>query len=293
MDILKFKGLGVALVTPFTQTGDVDHTQLAELVENLISNGVDYLVALGTTGETPTLSDEEKEEVLQTVIRTNAKRVPIMMGLGGPSTRKTLQVLTEKDFTGIDAILSVAPYYNRPTQVGLYEHYSEIAYHSPLPVMLYNVPARTSCNIEAETTLRLARNCEKIFAIKEASGMMNQIMYLAKHKPDNFLVISGDDAVTLPLMAAGVNGLISVIGNAFPKVMSEMVHSAINQQFDEALRIHFSMLDIIQACFKEGNPSGIKAILALQGKIEYYLRLPLTRVSSELQSQYKNLLAEL
>jgi len=278
----QFKGLGVALVTPFLQTGEVDFLSLEQLVNHLINNGVDYLVALGTTGETPTLTDEEKHKVVRTIVDANQNRVPVIVGMGGPSTRQITQQFKTFDFSGISAILSVTPYYNKPTQTGLIEHYQELAYHSPLPLILYNVGSRTACNMEAETTLKLAEN-EKIIGIKEASGIMNQIMYLAKHKPEDFLVISGDDAITLPLLAVGVDGLISVVGNAFPDEMACMVHLALDGNFKDAVVIHNKMLDIIQACFKEGSPAGVKTFLALQNRLEYYLRLPLIRVSKEHQ----------
>jgi len=287
--INQFKGLGVAMVTPFLQTGEVDYPNLEQLVNHLINSGVDYLVALGTTGETPTLTDEEKHKIVRTIVEANQNRVPVIVGMGGPSTRHILQQFQTFDFSEISAILSVTPYYNKPTQNGLIEHYQELAYHTPLPIILYNVGSRTGCNMEAETTLKLAEN-EKIIGIKEASGVMNQIMYLAKHKPENFLIISGDDAITLPLMAVGVDGLISVVGNAFPAEMVQMVHLAQEGNFKEAAVIHKQMLDIIQACFKEGSPAGVKTFLALQNRLEYYLRLPLTRVSKEHQEWIKKLL---
>ena len=289
----QWKGLGVAVVTPFLQSGKIDYENLEKLVDGLIAGGVNYLLALGTTSETPTLTEDEKQKVLQTIVKTNAGRVPMLAGLGGPCTQTILSHLQNDDFTGIDAILSVAPYYNRPSQEGLYEHYCKIAYHSPLPVILYNVGARTACNLEADTTLRLAKDCKKIIGIKEASGNMQQIMHLIYHKPENFLVISGDDGITLPLLAVGIDGLISVLGNAFPKQMSEMVNQALSGNFAEAKQYHNQIFEITSFCFKEGNPAGIKAILALQGKIDYYLRLPLTRVSTELQNEYKKLIEKL
>ncbi|MEG1556373.1 MAG: 4-hydroxy-tetrahydrodipicolinate synthase, partial [Bacteroidales bacterium] len=193
------------------------------------------------------------------------------------------------DLTGISAILSVTPYYNRPSQEGLYEHYMEIGRHSPLPVILYNVRSRTACNLDAETTLKLAYDCQNIIGIKEASGNMNQIMKVVKHKPQDFLVISGDDAITLPLMAAGIDGLISVVANAYPKEVAQMIHLAMQDHFADARNIHHHLLDITQACFKEGNPAGVKTFLAIQGKIGYHLRLPLTRVSTELQKYIKEI----
>ncbi|MDL2296878.1 4-hydroxy-tetrahydrodipicolinate synthase [Bacteroidales bacterium OttesenSCG-928-B11] len=289
----RFRGLGVAVVTPFKYDKSVDHENLAGLVESLIAGGVDYLVALGTTSETPTLNESEKEAVLRTIIRANAGRLPVVMGLGGPCTNDILEKFDCFDFTGVDAILSVTPYYNKPSQEGLYEHYSEIAYHSPRPIILYNVGHRTACNLEFETTMRLAERYEKIIAIKEASGNMNQIMKLVKHKPEGFLVISGDDALTLPLLSIGIDGLVSVVANAFPRHYSQIVHLAFNGDFAEARRWHDDILDLTQACFKEGNPAGIKAILTMQQKIEYHLRLPLTRISQTLADEYKKLMLNL
>lgn len=292
MNTNSFRGLGVAVITPFDNTGAVDYASLENLVENLIQNGVNYLVALGTTSESPTLSASEKHDVVRCIVSTVAGRVPVVMGCGGPSTSDVVDQLTHNDLTGISAILSVTPYYNRPSQEGLIEHYKEISYHSPLPIILYNVGKRTSCNIEADTTLFLARECPNIIGIKEASGNINQIMKIVKHKPEGFLVISGDDAITLPLLAIGVDGLISVVANAFPKEVSQMVSLGLNNRFAEARETHQKLLDITQACFKEGNPAGIKVVLALQNKIHHYLRLPLTRVSDQHQHYIKQLLSD-
>jgi len=287
--IIPYRGLGVAMVTPFLQNGEVDYDGLERLVNHLINNGVDYLVALGTTSESPTLSDEEKNKIVRTIVDTNQNRVPVVVGIGGPDTRRIVQQFKTFNFSGVSAILSVTPYYNKPTQTGLFEHYQELAYHAPLPIILYNVGARTGCNLEPETTFKLAEN-SNIIGIKEASGIMNQIMFTVKHKPDNFLVISGDDAITLPLMAVGLDGLISVTGNAFPTEMAQMVHLALEGNFIDAAAIHYRLLDIFQACFKEGSPAGVKAFLAMQNRIEYYLRLPLVRVSEEHQKYIKDLL---
>ena len=283
-----FKGLGVAMVTPFLQNGEIDFANLENLVNHLINSGVDYLVALGTTSESPTLSNEEKQQVVRTIVETNQNRVPVIVGMGGPDTRRLIQRFKTFDFTGVSAILSVTPYYNKPTQTGLFEHYQELAYHAPLPVILYNVGSRTGCNIEPETTLKLAEN-KNIIGIKEASGVMNQIMYIIKHKPEDFLVISGDDAIALPLMAVGADGLISVVANAFPAEMAQLVHFAQTGDYENAVKYHEILLDIIQACFKEGSPSGVKAFLAMQNRIEYYLRLPLVRVSPQHQEYIKTL----
>lgn len=287
---LNLRGLGVALVTPFNRDGDVDFARLRKLVDDVIQNKVDYVVALGTTSESPTLTQQEKHDVVRTVVDTTAGRVPVVMGCGGPSTRVVVEKLTQSDLSGISAILSVTPYYNRPSQEGLKEHYREISYRSPLPIILYNVWKRTACNIDADTTLFLANEYENIIGIKEASGNINQIMKVVKHRPDGFYVISGDDAITLPLLAVGVDGLISVVANAFPAEVSRMVHLGMNNRFPEARLLHEKLLDVTQACFKEGNPAGIKAVLTLQEKLEYYLRLPLVRVSEEHQQYIKNLM---
>lgn len=286
----RLKGTGVALITPFLPDGTIDFVCLEKIVEDLISNGIDYLVTVCTTSETPTLSEEEKDEIVRTVVRVNRGRVAVIRGLGGPDTRELVSALQNKDFTGVDAILSVAPFYNRPSQNGLYQHYKTGAEHSPLPVILYNVPSRTGCNIDADTTLRLANDCPNIIAVKEASGMMNQIMRIINHKPADFSVISGDDALTLPLLAAGVDGVISVVANAFPKEVSTMVRLARHNNFDEARKIHLQLLDFTQACFREGSPAGIKALLSLQGKIQNCLRMPQVPVSENLMNIFRELI---
>jgi 4-hydroxy-tetrahydrodipicolinate synthase len=286
--INQLKGLGIAMVTPFLPNGEVDYASLEKLVNHLIDNGVDYLVALGTTSESPTLTDEEKNRIVRSIVEINQNRVPVVVGIGGPSTNTILQQFKTFDLSGVSAILSVTPYYNKPTQTGLVEHYHALANQAPLPIILYNVGSRTGCNLEAETTLKLAEH-KNIIGIKEASGVMNQIMYIVNHKPKDFLVISGDDAITLPLMAIGIDGLISVVGNAFPADVAKMIHLAQEGNFNEAKIIHHKLLDIIQACFKEGSPAGVKTFLALQNRIEYYLRLPLVRVSKEHQEYIKEL----
>lgn len=286
----KLLGTGVALVTPFTHNGEIDFVRLEQLVENLIQNGVDYLVTVCTTSETPTLSEAEKDAIVQCVVRANKGRLPVIRGLGGPSTAEVVHQLQTFDFSGIDAVLSVTPFYNRPSQEGIYQHYRKIAENSPLPIILYNVPGRTGCNIEAETTLRLATDFPNIVAIKEASGVMNQIMKVIKHKPTDFSVISGDDAITLPLLAAGVDGVISVVANAFPKEVSQMVRLARENRFDEARQLHLQLLDFTQTCFKEGSPSGIKALMSLQGKILNELRLPQVPASENIMETFRGLL---
>lgn len=286
----RLTGTGVALVTPFLDNGEIDFEALSGLVENVIHNGVDYLVTLCTTSETPTLTPEERESIVRTVVAVNRGRLPIVRGLGGPSTHEIVNELHTLNFDGVDALLSVTPYYNRPSQEGVYQHYKQIAENSPLPIILYNVPARTGCNIDSRTTLRLACDCPRIIGIKEASGIMNQIMRVISHKPQDFMVISGDDSITLPLIAAGAEGVISVIANAFPKEMSSMVRASLSGDFKSARELHLSLLDITQSCFKEGSPSGIKALLSLQGKIKNNLRLPQVAVSDELIAQMKNLI---
>lgn len=282
----KLNGLGVAMVTPFFNNGEIDFESLKKLALQLIDNGVDYLVLLGTTAETPTLCQDERDQIVKAVVSVVNGKVPIVVGVGGPSTHEVVHKLKNTDWTGVDAILSVTPFYNRPSQDGLYQHFKDIAAHSPLPVILYTVMSRTSCNLEPETTLRLAA-IDNIIGVKEASGNFNQIMKIIKHKPADFLVISGDDAITLPLLAVGINGLISVVGNAFPHEMGQIVHTAQKGDFITARKYHEQMLDIIQACFKEGSPSGVKAFLSIQKKVEYNLRLPLTPVSDPL---YQNII---
>lgn len=284
------KGTGVALITPFLPDGSIDFDSLADLVENVIDGGVDYLVTLCTTSETPTLSETEKEQVVRKVVEVNHGRVPVIRGLGGPNTLELVHQLHTFDFTGISAILSVSPFYNKPSQEGIYQHYKTLSKESPLPIIMYNVQGRTGCNIEAETTLRIAKDCDNIVAIKEASGNMNQIMRVITDKPADFMVISGDDAITLPLIAAGADGVISVVANAFPKEVSTMVRLGLDNRFEEARIIHQRLLKLTQACFKEGSPAGIKTLLALQGKIQNILRLPLVPASKDLSELFLQLL---
>lgn len=288
--ISKFKGLGVAVLTPFLPSGKVDFPGLESLIENLILNRVDYLLVLGTTSESATLSEVEKAEVARCIIEVNAGRLPVMMGLGGNNTNALLRQLDTLDFRPADAILSVAPYYNKPSQEGLFQHYKTLSEHAPCPVVLYNVPGRTSCNIEAATTIRIAEACPNVIAIKEASGNMKQILYLLRHKPKHFLVISGDDLITLPLMAAGADGLISVVANAFPCEVAQMVHLAQQNRFEQARLLHDKLFDITECCFQEGNPAGIKAVMTAQNKIGNTLRLPLVPVSDSLYLHIETLL---
>ncbi|MBP6661628.1 MAG: 4-hydroxy-tetrahydrodipicolinate synthase [Paludibacter sp.] len=271
----KLTGMGVALITPFKSDESVDFDALARLVEYQIKNGTDYLVVLGTTAETPTLTEQEKEEVTRFVIQCAAKRIPIVLGVGGNNTKAVVEKLKTTDFSGIDAILSVTPYYNKPSQEGIYQHYAAIAKASPLPIVLYNVPGRTGVNMLAETTLRLAKEFNNICAIKEASGNFSQIDDIIKNKPADFMVISGDDGITFPLITLGAVGVISVIGNAFPSEFSRMVRLGLQGDYKSARLIHHHFNELIQLLFVEGNPAGVKSMLAVMGFIDNTLRLPL------------------
>ena len=286
-------GTGVAIVTPFNKAQSIDFPSLQKLVEHLINNNVQYLVVLGTTGETATLNKDEKNKVIDFVLKINNKRVPIIVGYGGNNTAEIVKDIKARDFAGIDAILSVAPYYNKPSQTGIYEHYKMLAENSPAPIILYNVPGRTSVNISAETTLKLANDFENIIAIKEASGNFTQIMEIIKNKPANFTVISGDDALTMPLISVGVQGVISVVANAFPKQMSEMVNFALENDFVSAQKTHYQIIDIINALFEDGNPGGIKAALSILGIARNYMRLPVVPVNNGVYKKLEKLISEM
>lgn len=273
------KGLGVAMITPFKKDLTVDFAALKKLTEHLVTNNVDYLVVQGTTGESVTLDKEDKKAVLETVLAANNGRKPVVLGVGGNNTMEICNQLSRMDTTGLSAILSVTPYYNKPTQGGLFEHYKAISEHSKLPIILYNVPGRTGTNLLPDTVSRIAFDCRNVIGVKEASGNMEQVMAVVHNTPKEFLVISGDDALTLPLIASGADGVISVVGNAFPKEFSEMVHLALENKFDEARKIHYRLLEIIQNLFVEGNPAGIKEVLAHLDICENYVRLPLVPVS--------------
>lgn len=277
-----FKGLGVALVTPFTKDGEVDYEALKRLLDYQLSNGIDFLCILATTGETPCLSAEEKKAIKDLIVERVNGRVPILMGCGGNNTKAVIDALHTEDFTGIDGILSVCPYYNKPSQEGLYQHFKAIAAATTLPVVLYNVPGRVGVNMTAETTLRLARDCENIVAIKEASGNFTQIDDIIKNKPKDFDVISGDDGITFPLITLGAAGVISVIGNALPREFSRMVRLALNGDYNNALIIHHKFTELFKLLFVDGNPAGVKAMLNAMGLIENELRLPLvpSRIST-------------
>jgi len=271
----KFRGLGVALVTPFCTDGSIDFDALYRLVEYQIKGGVDFLCIMGTTAETPTLSSEEKRMLKQRIVERVAGRVPLLMGCGGNNTSAILNDLKNEDWRGIDGILSVCPYYNKPSQEGLYQHFAAIAKASPLPVVLYNVPGRTGVNMTAETTLRLARDFENIVAIKEASGNITQMDDIIKDKPQHFDVISGDDGITFPLITLGAVGVISVIGNALPAEFSRMVRLALRGEYNTSLTIHHKFTELFKLLFVDGNPAGVKAMLSEMGLIQNVLRLPL------------------
>ena len=274
--------MGVALITPFNEDGTIDFPALARLIEYQIQNGIDYLVALGTTAETPTLTEDEKARVRAFIIEKVNGRVPIVLGLGGNNTNAIVENLKTQNFDGIDAILSVVPYYNKPSQEGIYQHYKAIASATKLPVILYNVPGRTGVNMTAETTLRLARDFDNIVAIKEASGNITQMDDIIKNKPSDFLVISGDDGITFPLITLGAVGVISVIGNAFPREFSRMVRLALNGDYASALTIHHRFTELFSLLFVDGNPAGVKCLLHAMGYIQNQLRLPLvpTRITT-------------
>lgn len=277
-----FKGLGIALITPFCQDGSVDYKSLVRLMEYQLDNGADFLCILATTGETPCLTKDEKQKIKDLVVSTVKGRVPILMGCGGNNTAAIVEELHTGDFRGIDGVLSVCPYYNKPSQEGLYQHFKTIAAATSLPVVLYNVPGRTGVNLKAETTVRLARDCENIVAIKEASGSLEQVDEIIKNKPKDFAVISGDDALTFPMISCGAEGVISVIGNALPKEFSRMIRLEFKGEYEGARKIHHRFTELFSLLFVDGNPAGVKAMLHEMGFIENVLRLPLvpTRIST-------------
>lgn len=277
----KFEGTGVAIVTPFHKQGTIDFAAMERMLEHVISNQVEYIVLMGTTGESVTLSQDEKNALIGFTVDTINSRVPLVVGVGGNNTQAITDQIKKMSFDNIDAILSVTPYYNKPQQKGLYIHFKQIVTVSPVPVILYNVPGRTGCNMSAETTLQLARDFQNIIGIKEASGNMSQIMQIIKNKPSKFLVISGDDLLTLPLIAVGANGVISVVANAFPLQFSEMVRLALNGKIAKAQQLHYLLSDFIETLFADGSPAGIKAALEIMNLIPNNLRLPLVSVNKE------------
>ncbi len=275
-------GTGVALVTPFKKDFSVDTEALTRIVNHVVDGGVEYLVVLGTTGESATLSHDEKELVIQTVIEANKGRLPLVLGVGGNNTHKVVEELKTRDLSAFQAILSVSPYYNKPTQEGIYQHFKAVAEASPIPVILYNVPGRTASNMLPSTVIRLANDFKNVVGIKEAAGDIVQAMKLIQHKPEDFLVISGDDMVTLPMVLAGGSGVISVIGEGFPKEFSEMVRLGLQRKVDEAYKLHYLLADSIDMIFEQGNPAGIKAVFKSLGLSEDTVRLPLVNVNEDL-----------
>ena len=271
----RLKGMGVALITPFKEDGSVDYDALLRLVDYQLENGTDFLCVLGTTAETPTLTKEEKEKVKRTVIDRVNGRLPILLGVGSNSTQAVVDSVKNDDMTGVDALLVVVPYYNKPSQEGIYQHYKAVAEATDLPIVLYNVPGRTGVNMTAETTLRLANDFENIVAIKEASGNIAQMDEIIKNKPEGFDVISGDDGITFPLITLGAVGVISVLGNAFPREFSRMTQLALEGDYVNALPIHHQFAEMCNLLFVDGNPAGVKAMLSIMGMVENKLRLPL------------------
>ena len=287
----KYKGTGVAIVTPFKVDKSVDYDALEKLLEHLIANGIDYLVVQGTTGESVTLTKEEKKEVLNCVIKVNNKRLPIVLGIGGNYTSTVVDLFKTTDLKGVDAILSVSPYYNKPTQEGIYQHYKALSEASTLPIILYNVPGRTASNITAATTLRLANGFDNIIGVKEASGNLEQCMEIINNKPTGFLVVSGDDAITLPFIACGGDGVISVIGNAFPRGFSDMVNEALVGNVKEAQALHYKYFEMIHYLFVDGNPAGVKVALKELGIMDDNVRLPLVKVTDQTSNKIKEIIS--
>ncbi|WP_077197409.1 4-hydroxy-tetrahydrodipicolinate synthase [Prevotella ihumii] len=288
-----FHGLGIALVTPFTANGEVDYEALERLIEYQLENGADFLTILATTSESPCLSAEEKDKITQTIIAIVKGRVPILKYCGGNNTAAVIEEIRTTDWHGIDGILSICPYYNKPSQEGLYQHFKAIAEVSPLPVILYNVPGRTGVNMTAETTVRIANDFPNVIAIKEASGCLEQVDEIIKNKPKHFSVISGDDALTFPMIASGAVGVISVIGNALPKEFSKMIRLEFNGEYEAAVKIHHQFTELYKLLFVDGNPAGCKALLNELGLIDNVLRLPLVPTRIETKKRIHDILTKM
>jgi 4-hydroxy-tetrahydrodipicolinate synthase len=284
-----FTGAGTALITPFNEDKSIDYSALARLVEDQIHGGIDYLVVLGTTGETPTLSDVEKKEIVRFVIEKNAGRLKIVVGMGGSDTLALVKSIKNTNFEGIDAILSVTPYYSKPTQEGLFQHFKAVVEACPVPVILYNVPGRTGVNMEAETTIRIANLSEKVLGIKEACGVLGQFSKIIHEAPDYFKVISGDDGLILPSISIGAIGVISVIANAMPEKLSQLTHESLQGNMTEAGLLHLQMAEMVKLIFKEGSPAGVKALMEMMGTVKNQVRLPNVPVS---QATYSLIEAE-
>ena len=288
-----FKGLGIALITPFNEDGSVDYPTLSKLVEYQLKNGADFLCILATTGETPCLTADEKKQIKDTIVSTVHGRVPILMGCGGNNTAAIVEELKTGDFSGIDGVLSICPYYNKPSQEGLYQHFKAISAATKLPIVLYNVPGRTGVNMTAATTVRLARDCKNIVAIKEASGNLEQVDEIIKNKPSSFDVISGDDALTFPMISCGAVGVISVIGNALPKEFSKMIRLEFKGEYEAARKSHHRFTDLFSLLFVDGNPAGVKCVLSEMGMIKNILRLPLVPTRITTMQRISEILKEL
>ena len=284
-------GTGVALITPFNEDKTIDYPSLEKLINKVIEGGIDFLVVLGTTGEATSINESEKNELINFIIKLNNKRLPLVLGLGGNNTNKLIKEINNTDLSDFDAILSVTPYYNKPSQKGLYHHYAEISKSSPIPIVLYNVPSRTGVNMSPEITIQLANDFKNIISIKEASGDINQIKYILKNKPKNFDVLSGDDGLTLEIIQNGGAGVISVIGQSNPVEFSSLVKFALNGKLSAAKILHDKLYGLYHYLYSEGNPSGVKAFLSLQGVCKNYLRLPLVPISSKLFNDFKIYLA--
>ena len=284
---MKFRGTGIALITPFNEDKSVDFQALERIVNHVIDGGADFLVALGTTSEAPTLTPEEKQLVVATILKANAGRLPVLLGLGGNNTQAVIEQIKTRDFNGIDGILSVVPFYNKPNQRGMKAHFEAIADASPVPVILYNVPGRVGVNLQAATCVALAKH-PNIIAVKEASGNLTQIMEILRDKPADFDVLSGDDGITQPLMALGANGVISVAANAYIKPFSKMMNAMKEGHTEEALKLHYAMLRMNQLIFADGNPAGIKCLMSLMGLCKNVLRLPLVPVSDNVKQDIEN-----
>jgi len=293
MESINLKGMGVVLVTPFKTNGDVDFQSLRRLVDYQLQNGADYLVVLGTNAETPTLTSDEQKEITKTVVEQVKGKIPLVLGVSSNNTRVVVERLKNENFSGIDVILSSVPYYNKPSQEGIYQHYKHIADSTSLPVVMYNVPSRTGVNMSAETTLRIANDCKNVAGVKEASGNITQIETIIKHKPLDFQVISGDDSITFPLISIGAVGVMSVIGNAFPREFGRMVHLALSGDYANALPIHHKFNELLELLFVDGSPAGIKSLLNIMGYIDNILRLPLVPARISTYEKIKAILQEL
>ena len=292
-DMKKFRGTGVAIVTPFKNDSSIDFAALGRVINHVINGGVNYMVVMGTTGESVTLTKDEKKALISYVVEVTDSRVPLVIGIGGNSTQEVINCIRHSNLTGVDGILSVAPYYNKPNQRGLLQHFKAIATSSPVPVILYNVPGRTCSNISSDTCIELAQECENIVAVKEASGDMAQIMRIIRGKPDNFSVISGDDMMTIPIIASGGSGVISVLANAFPAATSELVSLSLKNNYKSAREIQLRYLEMIELLFIDGNPAGAKAILSIMNLCQNNLRLPLVPVNRTIYTRIQKAVEEI